>query len=621
MDQVFDLLRMVSHVIESAEERVTFEAGLLGMSIHIGTSPHPWAQGVRKQLGAGLTHYLEVISVVDAAHYIGHAAAIPKLFQSAWYDPDNGGLRETGAFRNYRSSYRKHLNSVEYLNSSVVYYQPRSGKSIPDRSVSLLRSGRFGARPIPDDEVEDRLAKGLGCLPAGGDFHKGGSSIMSNTEGKTQETRRSFVKTGGLAVAGLAGSSSFAKPSETLAMNGGPKTVSFPADRFRALTAWPRYGQPEKDALTAMISSGKYYEELALFENEWKAFTKAPFAKSHMNGTSAETAMFFATFLPPGSEIMVPSHTFFATVAPMRFFGYVPVFIDVDPRTGNFDVGYAEKHLTKLTRALCPVHSSGLPCEMDKITDFAKKHGLMLLEDAAHAQGASMQGNAMGTWGVMGITSFQASKPMPGIEGGMGMYSTREYYERAATFGHYEDPPKFPADSPYRKYDGTGFGQKYRMHPFAAAVLRVRLRGLEDLNNLTRKRVGMLNDRLIALAGLSEPYCRPDQKRIYYGGNRLCFDERKAGFSKAAAVKALKAEGVSVRVSATLQEQHKFKLYSEAKWWHHAPQIPEVLPGDEELQKISVGLPLFYEDVPELVDQYVKAFEKVWAHKAELAKA
>jgi dienelactone hydrolase len=64
-----------------------FEAGLLGMSIHIGTSPHPWAVGVRKDLGAGLTRYLEVISVVDAKHYIGQAPAIPKLFQSAWYDP------------------------------------------------------------------------------------------------------------------------------------------------------------------------------------------------------------------------------------------------------------------------------------------------------------------------------------------------------------------------------------------------------------------------------------------------------------------------------------------------------------------------------------------------------
>jgi perosamine synthetase len=128
--------------------------------------------------------------------------------------------------------------------------------------------------------------------------------------------------------------------------------------------------------------------------------------------------------------------------------------LDVDPYTANFDVDYAAKHLTPNTRAIVPMHRMGLPCEMDKISDFAKKHGLILLEDAAHAQGASMQGKRMGTWGMIGMTSFQATKPLPGIEGGMAMYQTHEYFERASTFGHYEDPPKFAKDSPYRRYDG-----------------------------------------------------------------------------------------------------------------------------------------------------------------------
>ncbi len=445
---------------------------------------------------------------------------------------------------------------------------------------------------------------------------------MLDSEKRTSKTRREFVQTGAASVAGLGlAARATAGTVEALALNGGPKSVNFPAARFRALTAWPRYGQEEKDALVNMINSGKYYDELPLFEKEWQEFTKASFVKSHMNGTSALTSMYFALDLPPGSEIMVPSHTFWATVVPMRLFGLVPIFIDVDPRTANFDVEYAAKHLTKRTRALVPMHRIGLPCEMDRIADFAKKHGLILLEDAAHAQGAEMQGKRAGTWGVIGMTSFQATKPMPGIEGGMAMYQTREYFERAATFGHYEDPPKFAKDSSYRGYHGTGLGQKYRMHPFAAAVLRVRLRGLDQLNADTRRRVKMLNGRLTELPGLSEPRCRPDQTRIYYATNLLLFDEKKAGFSKAAAVKALRAEGVAASDGSNIQEQHNLKIYSEAKWWHHAPQIPEVLPGHVELSKMAMGLPLFYEDVPELVEQYVKAFEKVWAHKAELAKA
>jgi dTDP-4-amino-4,6-dideoxygalactose transaminase len=262
----------------------------------------------------------------------------------------------------------------------------------------------------------------------------------------------------------------------------------------------------------------------------------------------------------------------------------------------------------------------GLPCEMDRIADFARQKGLILLEDAAHAQGASMQGKRMGTWGVIGMTSFQATKPMPGIEGGMAMYQTREYFERASVFGHYEDPPKLPKDSPYRGYGGTGLGLKFRMHPMAAAVLRVRLRGLDEINNNIRRRVRAMNDRLTALAGLMEPRCRADQTRIYYALNQLLFDEKKAGFSKAAAIKALRAEVVHVNDDSELQEQHPLKIYREPKWWHHAPVIPSVLPGHVALSKMAMSLPLFYEEVPELVEQYIQAFEKVWAHKAELAK-
>lgn len=81
---------MMSAVAVSIDHRfraAVFEVGLLGMSIHIGTSPHPWAENMRKELGAGLPHFLEVISAVDAKNYVGRAPAIPKLFQAAWYDP------------------------------------------------------------------------------------------------------------------------------------------------------------------------------------------------------------------------------------------------------------------------------------------------------------------------------------------------------------------------------------------------------------------------------------------------------------------------------------------------------------------------------------------------------
>jgi dTDP-4-amino-4,6-dideoxygalactose transaminase len=442
---------------------------------------------------------------------------------------------------------------------------------------------------------------------------------------QSQFNRRDFLKTSSAAVAGLAVAAPiFAQGGrQALASDGGAKTVTYDEKRHTALMRWPRYGDAEKQAVCAVIDGSKFYDELAKFEKEWQTYLKAPFVKSHMNGTSALTSMFFALSLdlPPGSEIMVPSYTFFATIVPMRFFGFVPVFIDIDPRTACFDLDDAKRKLTKDTRALIPMHSWGMPCEMDKINDWAKQKGLIVCEDAAHAHGATLGGKHVSTLSDMAIFSFQASKVMPTIEGGMGIYATREYYERATAFGHYEAPPKFPENSPYRKYDGTGFGQKYRMHPLSAAIGRVQLKGLDAMNAGVNRRVRGLNQQLTQLAGLSEPWIRPDIKRVYYAINMLLLDEKKAGFTRNQVMKALQAEGVKFGgFAGGYPEQHKFHLYSEAKWWHHPIKVPAVLPGTAQVNATALHLPLFYEDVPELDEQYVKAFEKVWANKDNVAK-
>jgi len=150
----------------------------------------------------------------------------------------------------------------------------------------------------------------------------------------------------------------------------------------------------EKKAILAALDLDQsgFYNALPELEIKWQKFNRVPFAKTHMNGTSALLSMYFALDLPPGSEIMVPSYTFFGTITTMRFFGCVPVFVDINPRTATFDLEHAKKVLNPRVRAMVPMHSWGLPCEMDHICDFAKEHDLDVLEDCAHAHGASMQG-------------------------------------------------------------------------------------------------------------------------------------------------------------------------------------------------------------------------------------
>jgi perosamine synthetase len=201
----------------------------------------------------------------------------------------------------------------------------------------------------------------------------------------------------------------------------------------------------------------------------------------------------------------------------------------------------------------------------------------------------------------------------------MGLYQKREHYERATAFGHYDAPAKFPQDSPYRGYDSTGFGMKYRMHPLAAVLGREQLKVLDKRNAAVRAWVRKVNDRRLQLPGLSEPKCRAEAERVYYNYDMLFIDEAKAGFSRDSAVKALVAEGVRATAGA-YPEQHQFKIYSEAKWWHHPPEVPKVLAGCQQVNASCIRLPLFYADEPELTEQYLKAFEKVWARRSELAK-
>jgi dTDP-4-amino-4,6-dideoxygalactose transaminase len=429
-------------------------------------------------------------------------------------------------------------------------------------------------------------------------------------------TRREFLKSTGAIAAGMALASEAAAqaPVEKLAINGGPKAVTAPHDE---VVRWPRYGEAEEKSIVELVRKPSY-EPIHQFENAWRESFGYPYVKAHFNGTSALTSMFFALNLPPGSEIMVPSYTFFATIMPMRMFGLVPVFVDINPRTLNFDLEDAKKRLTKNTKAVLPVHWIGLPCDMDLINDWAQEKGLSVLEDAAHVQGAKLKDKYMGNWGRMAIFSFQMSKSLPAIEGGMGIYQSQEDYDRANAFGDYQ-MKGMDKNSPYTKYFGSGLGLKLRMHPMAAALALCQLKGMEERNMAGAVQVRRLNDALVQLPGLYEQdNGRKDMQRVHYAWNMLFIDEAESGMTRDQAVEALKAEGVQVSgLQYTLQ--HKCPVYSEENWWHHKPVIPE-LPGSEQANATSLALPYFKIEAAELVEQYIKAFEKVWAHRNEVSK-
>ncbi len=441
-----------------------------------------------------------------------------------------------------------------------------------------------------------------------------------------KDTRRGFLKTAGALGAGLyladvakvkQVASAQAK-TETLALNGGPKAVTHPAGDGQK---WPLYGDEEIQAVTELLKNPNY-TPVAQFEDAWKEHFQCAYTKAHCNGTSALTSMLFALDLPPGSEVLVPNYSTWFPVVPMRFFDMVPVFVDVNPRTMNLDVADCKRRLTGKTRAIMPVHWYGLPCEMDDICAFAKEHGLDVVEDPSHAHGAKVKDTWIGNWGRMAGFSLQTTKPLPAIEGGIGVYKERSDFERATTYGNYDLPNTFPEDSPYRKYQGTALGSKLRIHPISAILARIQLKSLYQRNADGVAQIRRLNDRLTQLPGLAEQYARPDMQRVYYAKNIMFIDEKKAGMSRAAAVKALQAEGVEVSEYG-LKLLHTYPVFAEDKWWRRMPVLPapDSIPGCDEANRTAILMPYWTSGQPEVVEQYVKAFEKVWAHREELAKA
>ena len=135
---------------------------------------------------------------------------------------------------------------------------------------------------------------------------------MDNKETETKPgktTRRTFLQAGSVAFLGLKSPARAPAswPGESLAVSGGPKAVTFPAEKTEAVVKWPRYSEEEKSAVMRLLENNKWYEEIPALEKEMQEYFNMPYVKTHMNGTSAPMSLYFALNLPAGSEILEPS--------------------------------------------------------------------------------------------------------------------------------------------------------------------------------------------------------------------------------------------------------------------------------------------------------------------------
>jgi dTDP-4-amino-4,6-dideoxygalactose transaminase len=213
--------------------------------------------------------------------------------------------------------------------------------------------------------------------------------------------------------------------------------------------------------------------KVARFEDLFRRYTGAEHAIAISSCTAALHLCLIAAGIGPGSEVITTAMTFVATANAIVHAGAVPILTDCDRRTGLMDPERVEAAVTPRTRAIIPVHLYGRPCAADGLMDIARRHDLVVIEDAAHAIEASYRGRKIGTIGHMTAFSFYVTKNMTTGEGGMvttASPSLAESIRRHALHGLSHDAWARFSDAGYRHYTATVAGFKYNMTDLQAAL-------------------------------------------------------------------------------------------------------------------------------------------------------
>jgi perosamine synthetase len=271
--------------------------------------------------------------------------------------------------------------------------------------------------------------------------------------------------------------------------------------------AAPIIGDEEIAAVTAVMRSGMLAQgaEVAAFEEEFAAAFDAGAAAAVNNGTTALVVALQAVGIQPGDEVIVPSFTFAATANAVALLGAVPVFADIDPDTYCIDPDDIAALVTDSTSAIIPVHLYGHMAPMRELSEIAKAHGLILIEDAAQAHGARRDGLPVGALSELSSYSFYPTKNMTTGEGGMITGHEPALIERAKLLRNH---------GMAKRYHHDMIGTNARMTDLAAAIGRVQLRNLKGWNDRRREIAAMYD---LHLAGVvTTPYVADDTLHVYH---------------------------------------------------------------------------------------------------------
>ena len=312
--------------------------------------------------------------------------------------------------------------------------------------------------------------------------------------------------------------------------------------RARPFPAWPVVGEAEEVRLLRTLRSGKWGrlhgEEVAEFEQRFASMHGCRHGVAVVNGTVSLRIALLAAGIRAEDEVIVPPYTFISTASAVIEANAIPVFADIDLQTFNLDPAAVERALTPRTRAIVPVHFAGQPADMDAIMAIARARGLTVIEDAAHAHGASYKGRPAGSIGHMASFSFQSSKNLTAGEGGIITTNDDALAESCRSI---QNCGRVPGGVWYEHHVISG---NYRLGEFQGAVLNGQLDRLEAQTRTRDANGRYLSSRIAAVPGLYPQARSGDCTRHSYHLFMLRIDAAAFGAPRASVLQALAAEGI-----------------------------------------------------------------------------
>jgi perosamine synthetase len=441
-------------------------------------------------------------------------------------------------------------------------------------------------------------------------------------------SRRRFLRT-----TATAGAASAAVPAVLRAADSGPAKLGGPPAHPGPFPGWPVYDATEEKALHETLHSGQWFRGsgrgVSRFETAYARLTGARHCVATSCGTSALAAALGALDLGPGDEVLLPPYTFIATYNVVTLNYALPVFVDVDPESFQIDAGRIPEAITPETRAIVPVHIGGSPADLDAILAAAQPRKIPVIEDACQAHLAEWRGRSVGTWGLAGCFSFQASKNLNSGEGGAVLTNDDAFATTCLAF-HSQGRAKPVADGAFT-HAGTR-GANLRLSEFQGNLLQAQMTRVVEQ---TRRRTGnaeYLTRLLGEIPGIRPAKLYPGTTRSAYHLYMFRYDAGAfAGLDRAKFLAALGAEGVPCSggygpmhrepyVHRLARDPHYLRVYGEArmKRWLERHECP----ANDRLCAEAVWFTQNMLLGPRTdMDQIAEAIRKIQRHASDLAKA